>query len=106
VLDSLAKAISRVYDKQGPHHQSGKFTKGKQTYIQAMCWGTCIFPMFSLLLGYFSNMLSMVGEGNRYGLTRGRMTRRGKYGLPRVSATVLTTSIAMLSNMRYKNKYE
>ena len=57
--------------------------------------------MFSLLVGYFSNMLSMVDKGNMYGLTRGSVTRWDKYGLTHGSVTRVNVRIAMGSNLGY-----
>ena len=55
--------------------------------------------MFSLLLGYFSNMLSMVSKGNRNGLTRGSVTGWNNYGLTRGSVTRMNGRIAKGSDL-------
>ena len=62
--------------------------------------------MFSLLLGYFSNMLNMVDKGNRYGITRGSVTIWDRYGLTRGSVTRVKVMIAKVSNLGYWSKQE
>ena len=63
-----------------------------------MCWGTRIFPIFNLILGYFSNILGLVDKEYRYGLPRGRMTEWYKYGLTRGNVTSRIAKGSDLSN--------